>query len=104
MQVTIIYPEISRAIVPDEFMAKLRVTAWSGRLAMEQNQGMGTFEKMLFGATESSMEAADSRLLLGGNNLRGRKMQSSYLSVCLLVELKSSHIKSAALLLYHCCH
>lgn len=44
-QVTIIYSEISRPIVPDEFEWKWRVKAGNGRSAIERNQDAGAFEE-----------------------------------------------------------
>lgn len=44
-QVTVIYSEISRPIVPDEFECKWRVKARNGRFAIERNQDAGVFEE-----------------------------------------------------------
>lgn len=46
-QVTIIYSEITRLIVPDEFECKWRAKAATGRAAIERNQDAGVFEEAL---------------------------------------------------------
>lgn len=51
---TIIYPEISLVIVPDECEGKLRVKALNGRRTMQNNKGMGVFEEWLIRVTESN--------------------------------------------------
>lgn len=52
-QVTIIYFEISRLIVPDEFNGKWRVKAGNGGFSIERNQGAGSFEEPLVRVTEN---------------------------------------------------
>lgn len=54
---TIIYPEISLVIVPDECVWKLRVKASNGRLTMQHNKGMGVFEESLIRVTESTVRS-----------------------------------------------
>lgn len=88
-QVTIIYSEISRPIVPDEFECKWRVKAGNGRLAVERNQDACVFEEALVRETRS-----------GWNNLSERKIYSSF---GLAAELKSGRIQPGRLLLFYEC-
>lgn len=44
-QVTLIYFEISRLIVPDEFKRKWRVKAGNGEFTTERNRDAGAFEE-----------------------------------------------------------
>lgn len=52
-QVTIIYFEISRLIVPDESKGKWRVKAGNGEFGIERNQDAGAFEEPLVRVTET---------------------------------------------------
>lgn len=51
---TIIYPEISLVIVPDECARKLRVKAPNGGLTMQHNKGEGVSEAPVIRATGSN--------------------------------------------------
>lgn len=70
-QVTIIYFEISRLIVPDEFKGKWRVKAGNSEFTLERNQDAGAFEEPLVRVTETETRN-------GWNNLRERKIYSCF--------------------------
>lgn len=79
-QVTIIYFEISRLIVPDEFKGKWRVKAGNGEFTIERNQDAGAFEEPLIRVTETETKS-------GRDHLRERKIYSCF-GFSLSAELK----------------
>lgn len=61
---TIIYPEISLVIVPDECVWKLRVKAPNGRLTMQHNKGTGVCEESVIRVTESNVRGCSFLFIL----------------------------------------
>lgn len=70
-QVTIIYFEINRLVVPDEFKRKWRAKAGNGEFTIDRNQDAGAFEEPLVRVTETETRS-------GWDNLRERKIYSCF--------------------------